>query len=292
MDEQPDLKRSTASGISFMDRARSVPPRVALAVGLVGIAAVGLADLFSGDDLQLSLFYLAFIGVVGWTCGTKTAVTVAILAAGVSLVAVLLNADNSRGAAIGITNSAFRLLFFVAFAWGTSVLRATTDELRRRSDVDTLTGLLRRRAFYERVDVARIQAGRSGLPLTMVFLDLDNLKAVNDASGHDAGDDLLRECAALIVTNVREGDAAARIGGDEFALLLPATDSDAAQAVIERLREQFVDHPSGALGASFGVVTWPTPPASSEEMVQRADRLMYVAKSRERGSIEVATIAT
>ena len=156
------------------------------------------------------------------------------------------------------------------------------NELERRTLIrrlaadartDALTGLLNRRAWDEALPIALRHAERLGHPLAVVFTDVDHFKAYNDAHGHPAGDLALRELGARWSVHVRDIDMLARIGGEEFALLLPGCDARAALAVAERLR---ADMPAG-LTASAGVAAW-REPQSAAELVAAADRALYRAK--------------
>ena len=133
------------------------------------------------------------------------------------------------------------------------------------------------------------RASRSGRPLSLLFIDLDGFKAVNDTHGHLCGSRALVEAAAVIRGSARETDVVARFGGDEFALVLPDTGGEGAFAVGERIRERIAAHTFLAadgldihLTASVGVATLPDVAASAEELVQAADAAMYRVKDAAR----------
>ncbi len=160
---------------------------------------------------------------------------------------------------------------------------------------DGLTGLLNHRSFYQRLEEEISRAKRHGLPLSLVILDTDCLKRLNDRYGHLTGDELLRAFAALIASTVRRSDVVARYGGDEFAILLPHTTAEAARALCERLRRRVESHAFAVgenvekLGASFGVAGYdPQVDAEGVAFVRRADQALYKAKTGGRNRIEVA----
>ena len=139
------------------------------------------------------------------------------------------------------------------------------------------------------------RAARSGRPLSLIFIDLDGFKAINDAHGHLAGSRALVEAAAVIRDSGRETDVVARFGGDEFALVLPDTGGDGAIAVGERIRGRVAAHVFLAanglaihLTASVGVATLPDAAASPEELVQAADVAMYQVKDHGKNGIQTA----
>jgi diguanylate cyclase (GGDEF)-like protein len=139
------------------------------------------------------------------------------------------------------------------------------------------------------------RASRSGRPLSLLFIDLDGFKAVNDTHGHLFGSRALVEAAAVIRSSARETDVVSRFGGDEFALILPDTGSEGAFAVGERIRERIAAHKFLSedrldihLTASVGVATLPDVAASAEELMQAADMAMYRVKDSGKNGILVA----
>jgi diguanylate cyclase (GGDEF)-like protein len=161
---------------------------------------------------------------------------------------------------------------------------------------DGLTGLLNHRSFYRRLEEEIARSKRHNVPLSLVIIDTDCLKRVNDQYGHLTGDEMLRVLARLIASGVRRGDVVARYGGDEFAILLPHTTPEAALALCERLRRRIESHQFVAgeqieqIGASFGVAGY-DPLVDAEdtvEIVRRADEALYRAKTAGRNRIEVA----
>lgn len=160
---------------------------------------------------------------------------------------------------------------------------------------DGLTGLLNHRSFYQRLEEEIGRSKRHNIPLSLVLLDADCLKRMNDQYGHLTGDELLRIFARLIASGVRRGDVVARYGGDEFAILLPHTTPEAATALCERLRRRIETHQfvvgeqTEQIGASFGVAGFdPLLDAEdSAEVVRRADEALYKAKTAGRNRIEV-----
>ena len=139
------------------------------------------------------------------------------------------------------------------------------------------------------------RTSRSGRPLSLLFIDLDGFKAVNDTHGHLFGSRALVEAAAVIRRCARETDVVARFGGDEFALVLPDTGGEGAFAVGERIRERIAAHRFLAgdgldihLTVSVGVATLPDVAASAEELVQAADKAMYLVKDSGKNGIQAA----
>jgi diguanylate cyclase (GGDEF)-like protein len=136
---------------------------------------------------------------------------------------------------------------------------------------------------------------RHGIPLSVIFLDLDGFKGVNDQYGHLAGSGTLTEVGTILAAGVRESDILARYGGDEFVVVLPETPASGALVIAERLRRAIEEHrflePQGVcarISASFGIATYPDHALSPEGLIQKADQAMYRVKEREKNGIEVA----
>lgn len=169
--------------------------------------------------------------------------------------------------------------------------------LERLATTDGLTGLFNRRLALDRLHNERERAGRSGRPLTVILLDVDHFKSVNDTHGHDVGDAVLKAVAATLAKAVRSMDTAARYGGEEFLLILPETDVEGGMRLAERTRQALeklrLKLPQGGslkLTASFGVATWkPGGHAESiEGLLKRADEALYAAKSGGRNRVCVS----
>ena len=168
-------------------------------------------------------------------------------------------------------SSVIRLL---AAEMGTIIERARlTAQLRELARTDPLTGLANRRVWDERIGVELNHARRAGSPLCLAVLDLDHFKAYNDTHGHQAGDRLLSGATAAWADELRTNDLLARVGGDEFALLLPDCDLEGGRALVERLR---LATPS-AVGCSVGIIQW-NGEERAEAAVARADAALYAAK--------------
>jgi diguanylate cyclase (GGDEF)-like protein len=167
------------------------------------------------------------------------------------------------------------------------------------SVTDDLTGLYNSRYLNLVLRRESKRASRSGRPLSLLFLDLDGFKQVNDTHGHLAGSKALVEAAAIIRGSARETDVAARFGGDEFSVILPDTGRDGALSVAERIRDRInacrfleSDGLSIHLTASIGVATLPDVAASAEELLRAADVAMYRVKDAGKNGIHIAQEAS
>ena len=165
--------------------------------------------------------------------------------------------------------------------------------VQRQAVTDELTGLANRRRFLTQLDAEVARSRRSGSPLAIVLSDLDDFKQVNDKSGHEAGDRALRAFADILREVVRDVDLPVRLGGEEFAVLLPDTDLAGAANLAERIRAalEAAEIESGSepiqVTASFGVSCFPLA-VGAEELLVDADRRLYEAKRRGKNRVEVS----
>jgi diguanylate cyclase (GGDEF)-like protein len=155
------------------------------------------------------------------------------------------------------------------------------EQARLDADTDVLTGLLNRRGWNRQLAREEARCQRYGHICTLLVIDMDQLKAVNDSSGHCAGDRLIRQVGRLLADTVRQPDIVARIGGDEFAILLANTDALNARGFEKRLAQAFAE---AGIQASTGRASW-QPGEALQDTLCRADRAMYANKpiSRENG---------
>lgn len=173
------------------------------------------------------------------------------------------------------------------------LVRDTFLEMAARSETDTLSGLLNRRGFERRAAAAMAAAVDQGLPVSLVIADIDHFKAVNDSFGHAAGDNVIAAFAALLGTAASDHHVAGRIGGEEFAIVLPGTNLMAARLFAEGARSALAAMPVEGLPgerrvtASFGVAEL-LPGESASSLMQRADAALYQAKNSGRDCVRIS----
>jgi len=170
---------------------------------------------------------------------------------------------------------------------------STQKELQEAAARDPLTRLMNRRAIQERIEHEVFRNRRIQTPFTLVMVDLDHFKAVNDTEGHDAGDSIMIETAVRMKSMLRGQDSVARWGGEEFVILLPDTNLQGATIVAEKIRRRIADSPyffSGkkiGVTASLGVAEFIGDP-DTERLVAAADKALYLAKHRGRNRVETS----
>jgi diguanylate cyclase (GGDEF)-like protein len=162
-----------------------------------------------------------------------------------------------------------------------------TEEIRSLSEIDHLTEMYNRRKITELFDSEYVRYKRYKYPLSIIIVDIDFFKKINDEYGHNQGDITLKEIAAILKTEVRESDHVGRWGGEEFLVICPETDADGAYTLAEKLRKSINEYPFTIVGhrtASFGITTC-SDDCTFESMISRADKALYTAKSAGRNNV-------
>ena len=172
-------------------------------------------------------------------------------------------------------------------------LRQTLERLRGEADLDHLTGLANRRRFRVALNNEVERWRRYSMPCALLLLDIDHMKAINDKYGHPAGDLVIRKIARTLAEVSRDNDTAARLGGEEFALLLAGIDGTKAEFAARRLLNSLVEQEIegvGNIGVSIGVAACPDHADSERALYAASDRALYVAKNEGRKRVAVAPL--
>lgn len=257
-----------------------------MAIGLGMVAALGYGDAAVRPDLA-PLVYLAPVSFVAWYAGSWAGALVVIASAGAWLLTERVSPPSPP---VGLPgwDVAVRGAAFLVLAHLVAALRASLERARELARTDPLTGVRNARAFYELADAEIARAKRYQHPFTAAYLDLDDFQVLNDQRGRHAGDAVLRAVARAITGVLRKSDVVARVGGEEFCVLLPETGAAPARLVVEKLRQALADIVPAhgwRITASIGVVTYLVPPASVDGMLREADRLMYAAKQSGKNAV-------
>jgi len=266
--------------------ATTLGPAKFVVEGSVAITFATLLIVFTGRED--SPFFFVFPLIVGGAALVVSARVTLILAAAASLgylVALTAGPDvqleQKTVATAGINLTALILLAYVAMVIAREQRRAR-DAAIRLSTVDPLTGLFNRTFFFAAVEREIARSARSGRGFCLLMMDLDELKGINDRHGHFIGDRVLRGVGEVIREGVRRIDTAARIGGDEFVVLLPETEVTGAYVLAEKIRIGAADLEIPGTDArtslSVGVVTFPGDGRTSDDLMISADQAMYASK--------------
>lgn len=249
---------------------------------LAGVLLLGVAwiDYATGAELAFSIFYLAPICLISWFSGRYLGIVFACLGATLWFAAEVGNHRVYEDPVIGYWNSAVRLGFFLIVNHLVSRIRKELHHVRELSQRDFLTGAFNRRHFSEIAESELERLSRYGRPLSLAYIDLDNFKTVNDTLGHEVGDGLLKSVVKLFQETLRKPDVVARIGGDEFLILMPETGAEGVRPVIQRILERTRDSMAKQklpVALSIGVVTCARP-SDLNELIRTADAQMYLSK--------------
>src|SRR5436309_2572033 len=248
-----------------------------------GTALVGWAIYASGDTTSPYVTFYFWIAIYSFYFLSRRQATLQLAFVGLAYSAVLLSAGNV-GTAPVIHWTFISLALVVAGAF-IGIQREHADRLIDRlssaARTDSLTGLVNRRGFEELFDTELERARRGGRPLSVIVGDLDGFKAINDRFGHAAGDRALEKLSRILQGVKRRVDTAARVGGEEFAVIAPDSDHHAAYILAERIRREVRDAFTGErfpMTISLGVATFPRHGASAEALIGGADEALYAAK--------------
>jgi diguanylate cyclase (GGDEF)-like protein len=266
------------SSANLLDRH---PSWIAMLVGTAGVGLVGVVDFLTGAEISFAVFYLLPIAFAAWFGGRTIGLMVAFTACAAWLAADLMADAGSSHPLIPFWNGTVRLVLFALNALMLSEIHRRLDSEEHLARIDPLTRALNGLAFRERAEVELVRARRYGSVFTLVYIDLDNFKKLNDLHGHQTGDRALAEIAEVIRAEMRETDAVARLGGDELVVLMPETGSTEATVAVERIRlavARLMERTGWPVTLSVGAVIFERSPADVAEAVHMADEVMYTVK--------------
>lgn len=257
-------------------------------------SAIGVIRYVTGPEWALSLFYLFPVGLSTWYVGKYAGVFISLTSALSWLAADIMMLDSFSSILIPFLNETFRLIVFLVVTYIIARLKTNIENHKELARTDHLTGIANRRAFFDLANLELNQARRNQTPISILYMDIDNFKHINDHFGHHIGDRLLRSVAETIKNNIRAIDVIARFGGDEFGVLLAESGSESAALVAGKLKEKLVElvqHNGWPVTFSTGVVTFEIIPPSVDEMIDLADAQMYLAKRHGKNRTQYKTIA-
>jgi diguanylate cyclase (GGDEF)-like protein len=258
-------------------------------LGFAIVLLVGVIDHITGPELFVSIFYLFPIFLVTWFTERWMGVTISIVSAITWLITDFTAGHAYSYPAIPYWNMIVRLGTFLIMTLILSALKKALEHEKELARTDPLTGVANRRYFITLADMEINRARRYKHSFTVVYIDLDNFKTVNDHFGHSTGDALLRSVAHTIRNNIRATDIVGRLGGDEFAILLPEIGPEPAEVITHKVQKVNLDvmqKNEWPVTFSIGVVTFVSPPSTVDEMLKISDGVMYAAKKTNKNAIK------
>jgi diguanylate cyclase (GGDEF)-like protein len=278
------------------ETVKKISRPVWIVLGVLLLSTVAFLDYITGVEFSFSLFYLLPISLISWAISERLGLVFAILSSCVWIAVDIWSGNSNRTSNLFayMWNATARLGFFLLPVFMIRLNRAMQHE-KELARTDFLTGVLNTRFFHELAQMEINRSVRYKRPFTIAFIDVDNFKTINDTFGHTTGDTVLRAIAMHIKAHLRKTDIVARVGGDEFVILLTETNAQMAPSVITNLQRALLNkmkEDGWSVTFSIGVLTLSAPQLSVDEMLGRADQLMYRVKNGGKNNIQYATHPT
>lgn len=266
---------------------------VVLVFGLVLL--IGWIRFLTGPEFAFSFLYLLPIITVTWLAGVYWGILISVVSAFSWLLADLSMIDRFSNRYAPLVNEFFRFTVFLFIVFMISRHKKILETQKELATMDPLTGIANRREFFQ---LARMEIDRSrryNNPFSLMYLDLDEFKQVNDHFGHHTGDRVLISVVETIKHNVRAIDIVSRFGGDEFVVLLVKADENSASLVVRKLQKQLLNimqKNQWRVTFSIGLATYHAAPDTVDEAIRAADELMYNVKHNGKNNIKHAVFKT
>ena len=255
--------------------------RVSAILGVLLLILIGCIDYQVDPEIFLSILYLLPIAFITWFVRKEAGFLAGILSA----IAWFITNENSQQTEsrflVPYWNASVNLMFFFTVVYLLSKWRNALEQEKEFARIDSTTGVANKRLFFELARLELKKAHRYRHPLTVVYIDIDDFKKINDIWGKKVGDQLLQIAAETIKHTIRETDIIGRLGGDEFAIILPGSGYEPANIVSCRVQRELLDamqKNEWCATFSMGAVTFVNPPNSVDEMIHKVDRLVYLIK--------------
>lgn len=250
-------------------------------------AIIGVIDFGVTNEVNLAIFQLLPVMFATWYISRRAGIAITLMILATWIAGDIISGVQFSSPLIPYWNGFVRLAFFLIVITLTWLMRDAKSQALELSRTDALTGVANGRSFSDRCALELNRLQRTGRPVTLAYVDLDQFKLINDTRGHAEGDRLLQAVASAVSERIRSTDHVARLGGDEFAVLLPETGRDSAPGVLADI-ESAVRHSVSeewGVGCTIGAVTFEEVPVSVDFMVRVTDNLMYQGKREGRGRI-------
>ena len=287
---QSPNRRGADSGPLWPRRVRNSGGRseaFVLIVCAVGTAVIFALDLLTGAEIRLHVLYVFPVSVVATYCARLSTAIAALFV--IVILQVITFSKQAIGIPSFITDTCVALAASILITFFARTSRSRYLAAVNQGQTDPLTSLPNRRALMAKVETEMTRQKRYGGVFSLAVLDLDGFKALNDSKGHHAGDEALRLAADILRHCTRESDLVARIGGDEFVVLMLSTQDEDCKSKFQELCATIAQRMAAAgfdITASIGCKTFREPPESTSHALQLVDEVMYEAKRRGKNRAE------
>ena len=263
----------------------------AIITAFISLIVIAYSDYSTNVEISLASFYLIPLFLVALNFQTGVGVFTAIVCActetGTHLLAVKYSYDSQI--LLRLWNMGINMVIYIVVVVLVSLVKSSYNKERDLARTDHLTGIGNWQAFSEIAERELERARRYKTTLSMVYIDCDNFKNINDTFGHQTGDMVLCKIAETLKKHIRSTDIFARLGGDEFAVLFTNTKKEGADTAMLIIQAHLINEMKDNnwdITFSIGIATFVTPPVSIEDMVKKADVLMYDIKNTGRNGIK------
>lgn len=262
---------------------------VVLILSSIVLLLVGAVDILTGAEVSLGIFYLMPVAFVAWFSSRWNGILYAIAAVLIERIALSLGGSTYSHPLVPYWNTIVRLLLFSVVVYLLTELKTRVERAQILARTDPLTEVANSRYLYTLAEMEIERLSRYEHPFTVAYMDIDNFKEINDRFGRKAGDELLCLVASSMQNNLRITDTVARVGGDEFIILLPETRGEGALSIFFRLRQllmSVLEARGWNVTFSVGAMTFMSPPMSVDSMIKSVDGLMYQVKTSGKDRIQ------
>ncbi|MFI5304420.1 MAG: GGDEF domain-containing protein [Nitrospiria bacterium] len=260
------------------------------------VVLIGLLDYLTGPRIYFLAFYIIPIFQIAWFVGKWAGFSIALFSIiMVGIIRYLLGVFPPDPLFV-FRQALIVLNVFLVIGYVVSIQFFLRNALNREGELartDSLTGTFNTRAFNGILEGEIRRASRYNYPLSIVYIDLDNFKEVNDRYGHSVGNSVLQTAARIIKDSVRKTDVIARLGGDEFAILFPETKSEQADQIVSKVHSRLnseMTEQNWPVTSSIGLVSYAQVPGSPDHVLREVDQLMYKAKNEGKNRVKVIVI--
>ncbi|MDD5571286.1 MAG: GGDEF domain-containing protein [Bacteroidales bacterium] len=264
------------------------PPVLILAISFFLVAFIGYIDYLSKYEISLAVFYSVPVLISAWFISLYVGYVFSMICILVILYTDFLVGESLKLSGIYIWNNAGIFLFYLFSSFIIAEIKKIIKREIVFSRTDSLTGIANSRFFIEETNKEIQRSKRYFHTISAVYIDCDNFKHINDEYGHATGDRLLQVIASTINENIRAADIVARVGGDEFCILMPETGIELSTSSIDVIKNSLLkvmEENNWPVTFSIGVATFIRPPESANEVLGKSDELMYHVKRNGRNNV-------